>query len=260
MAAAGGLGVAAHGVEVLGLAGDQSLGFCIIEVGFGCAFSHQRLPAKHIGRRIEQHAFCGQAIAARAACLLLVGLKALGERRMEHQPYVGAIDSHAKGNRCHHDVDRLSGKGFLRFASLRWGESCVVGASQNSLGGKSGCELFGFAARDAVDDRSLAGVPPEDLKRLSDAVGARDDAVAEVGSIERAQQHLGIAQVELRHNVVSHSRCGGGGEGVEARGGKSRAEHRQLSIFWAEVVSPVANAVRLINGKSFHAHLRQDVE
>ena len=179
---------------------------------------------------------------------------------MEHQSHVGAIDSHAKGNRCHHDIDCFSGKGFLRFSSLHGGQSRVVGAGQNSLSGKSGRELFGFAARDAINDRSLASVSPEDLKRLSDAVGARHDTVAEVGSIERAQQHLGIAQVELRHDVISHSRCGGGGKGVEARGRKSRAEHRQLPILWSEVVPPVANAMRLINGKSFHAHLRQDIE
>ena len=135
---------------------------------------------------------------------------------MEHESDVGPVDAHAEGNGGHDDVDRLPRESLLRLVPLFGVESRMVGPRQNSLGREPGCQPFRLLPRDAVNDRGLARVPAEHLQRLGHAVGPGHDAVDEIGPIEDADQHLGLAELELVDDVVANAGRGGGGEGMDA--------------------------------------------
>ncbi len=81
-------------------------------------------------------------------------------------------------------------------------------------------------------------------------VDARHDAVDEVRPVERADQHARIAQPQLRDDVGAHALGGGRRVGVQARVGKAVAERGELAILRPEIVPPLADAVRLVDGEA----------
>ena len=60
---------------------------------------------------------------------------------------------------------------------------------------------------------------------------------------------VGIAQLELMENIVPYPLRGAGGKGGNRLPGKMRAQPAQLPIFRTELVSPLGNAMRLVDGK-----------
>ena len=260
MPAARGLGIPPHRVEVFELPGDQSFLLVRIEIRFAGALPHERFPTEDVGGGVEEDALGRQSVAACPSRLLLVGLEALGERGVEDEADVGAVDPHAEGDRRDDDVDRLAGERFLGAAPLGRVESGVVGLGEDPLGGEPGSKLLGLLPRDAVDDRRFATVAAERRQRLRDPVGAGDDAVAEVRPVECSEEHPRRAEVELGGDVGPDTRRGGGREGVNARCGEAVAEEGQLPVFGAEVVAPLADAVGLVDREPLHADAGEEVE
>ena len=82
-------------------------------------------------------------------------------------------------------------------------------------GGRQGrCGRFGLSARDAVDYRGLALVSLEHLGHLPVTLAAGQDAVDEVRPIERTHEHGGIAEAQLRDDVVAYALRRGRGDGL----------------------------------------------
>ena len=77
-----------------------------------------RVPRRGILRRVEHRAFRFEAVAARAAGLLLVMLDRLGHGRVQHEADVGAVDAHAEGDRGNDQVALLRGEGLLGLLPL----------------------------------------------------------------------------------------------------------------------------------------------
>ena len=94
-------------MEVLELSGDQSLLLVGVEIRFAGALPDERFPAEDVGGGVEEDALGRQSIATGPPRLLLVGLEALGERGVEDETDIGAVDPHAEGDGRDDDVDRL---------------------------------------------------------------------------------------------------------------------------------------------------------
>ena len=69
----------------------------------------------------------------------------------------------------------------------------------------------------------------------------------QVRPIERSDQRHRIVEAELLDDVLADPRRGGGGEGVETDARQCRAKGAELSILRAEVVAPVADAMRFVD-------------
>ena len=198
--------------------------------------------------------------SAGAARLLLIGLEALGQRRVEHEANIGAVDPHAKGDGCHHHIDRLTSKGLLGGMPLVGIEAGMIWPRHDSLGSQPGGQILSLPPRETVDDRRLAPMAAKDFERLPDAIGAGDDTINQIGPIERADEHLGVAEVQLGGDILADPRRGRRREGMKARRGKPLPQHGQLAVFRTEVVAPMADAVGLVDGEPLHAHAGQQVE
>ena len=77
---------------------------------------------------------------------------------MNDESYVGLVDSHTKGNRCHHDVDFVADKSLLISLSHWCRESRVICGSFKAILCKLLRDLISIAAGKAIYDHALAFV------------------------------------------------------------------------------------------------------
>ena len=93
---------------------------------------------------------------------------------------------------------------------------------------------------------------PQHLQHLSLCIDAGNDAVHQVGTVERADEHRRILQTQLLGNVFAHPGGCRRGIGVHAGLREAGLELGELAVLRPEVVSPVADAVGFIDGECAH--------
>ena len=93
----------------------------------------------------------------------------------------------------------------------------------------------------------------EHAKDLLAKVGTPQHTVGQVRAVEPADQHDRIAQPQLGDDVAAHALGGGRGECVHRDAGEFVAEAAELAVLGAEVVAPLADAVRLVDGDELDA-------
>ena len=101
-------------------------------------------------------------------------------------------------------------------------------------------------------------MPGENGLELLVQVAAPQHAVGEVRSIERPDEHQRVVQLKFADDVVTNPLGGGRGECVEGCARKVLAHATELAVLRPEVVSPLADAVRFIDGDEPHAELAED--
>ena len=159
------------------------------------------------------------AVAAGAACLLVVGLDALGHVVVNHVAHVGLVDTHAKGVSGNHHLDIVVDKGALTLTAGVVAHAGMVAANANAVGaqrlGKLTCQRIDRLAGRAIHDAALA--------RMRDHVVAHPGSLGlvahllatkvEVLAIEARHHRRGVLQAEHLLNVCTHAlgRCSGKG-------------------------------------------------
>ena len=92
-------------------------------------------------------------------------------------------------------------------------------------------------------------VTVERLGHLFEQVDAGEDAVGQVRPVEDAHQDGRVAQVQLGDDVIADARRRRCCVRVERHAGDDRPQLGQPPILRAKVMTPLADAVSLINGK-----------
>ena len=124
---------------------------------------------------------------------------------------------------------------------------------------QSGCQVIDVLSPDRVDNAGLAGVPVEHITHLFHQIVARQDSVSEIRPIEIADEQQRLLQRELFCDVAPHllrRRCG---VRMNRRLGKDATQIAQLPIFRTEIVSPVADAMRLVDRERLRAGALQQL-
>ena len=83
-----------------------------------------------------------------------------------------------------------------------------------------------------------------------------DDRVADVGPVEAGDVAGRVAEAQAGADVVAGLRVGGGGAGDDGHAGEQPAQPAQLHVLGAEVVAPLADAVRLVDGEAGRGRCR----
>src|SRR4051794_5098525 len=109
------------------------------------------------------------------------------------------------------------------------------------------------APSDAIDDAGLAAMTAEHLLDLRHFIAPRNDAIGEIRPVEVADQLDVVAKPELLGDVAPHAFGGGGGERVQRRLRKELAQLAELAVFRTKIVTPLADAMRLIDRERGHA-------
>ena len=97
----------------------------------------------------------------------------------------------------------------------------------------------------------------EEGQQLLLGVVALDDGVADVGPVEARRKHPRSLEAEPLDDVGAGDGIGGGGERNARHAGKQLGDAGEIAIFRAEVVAPLADAMRLVDGEQGDPRVRQ---
>ena len=87
------------------------------------------------------------------------------------------------------------------------------------------------------------------VDHLSVNVKAGHDAIRQVRSIERPHEHEGVCELELRRDVLANALRRSRDVGVDPGLGKPLLENIEPAVLSSEVVAPLADAVRCVDGE-----------
>ena len=103
-------------------------------------------------------------------------------------------------------------------------------------------------------------MPPDRLGDLRVHIQFRTHPVKQIRAIERSDQHRRVREPELLDDVAAHALGRGRGVGVNARARKTRLQLREPAIFGPEIMSPLADAVRLVDREAGNLQARRELE
>jgi hypothetical protein len=89
----------------------------------------------------------------------------------------------------------------------------------------------------------------DEAQQLRGGVFLFDDGVADVGPVKAADKLPRVLQLQALDDVGARERIGRGGERDARHAGVALVQHGERAVLGAEVVAPLAHAVRLVNGK-----------
>ena len=120
--------------------------------------------------------------------------------------------------------------------------------------------LVNCAPGKAIDDAGVAGVvlgekPPELVERAL----LRDDLIEQVRAIIAAGEDP-CGEPQLRDDVAARRAVRGRGKRQERHAGKALLQDREPLIFRAEVMTPLGDAMRLVDGEKGEAAAREQFQ
>ncbi len=252
-AAPGGLAQGEHGVQVgLGAAAERLVALAELDQ---LALLHDVVESvRHPGRG-------GQAVAPRASGLLVVALDRLGQVQVGDEPHVRLVDAHAEGDgRDDHQALLAQEPRLVRRTGARV-QAGVVGHRLDAVAREELGGLLDRVAREAVHDARVPGVLlAQEAQKLLLGVGLRHDPVLDVGAVEAGHE------VPRRRHVQPLGDLAVGGVGGRRRERQARhvrpalAEQRQGEVVGPEVVAPLGDAVRLVDGEEGDLAAGEQVE
>ncbi len=144
----------------------------------------------HVLQAVDHPRLRRLAVAPGAAGLLIVGFDALRQIQMRDEAHVRLVDAHAEGNRRHHDHAVLALEARLMSLAHFGREPRVIRHGGEAFLFEPCRGLLDLRARHAVDDARLAAEVVEKAPQLASRIGLHADRVADVGSIEAADETL----------------------------------------------------------------------
>ena len=251
LAAAGlGLGEGRHHVELV-LLHLQLLG--VLDV-----VEQATYPA-YVGGIIEQQRLGRGAVPPGPTRLLVVGLDILGHVIVHHEAHVGFVDPHAERHRRHHYLDIILEEVFLGALTLLERQTGMVGCRLAAVAYQALGHLLHPVAAGAVDDAAVALLTLDVAQQLFCRLELLHQAVADIGSVETGGMDEGILQFEAMQDIAPGRLVGGGGEGHHGHLGEPLLEPAQGRILGAKIMTPLGDAVGLVDGKQAEGLLGQPV-
>ena len=176
---------------------------------------------------------------------------------MHHQANIGLIDAHAERHRRHHRLDLPDEKSVMDGSAPLGVELGVVRADDDTVRAQFTRQrlrqLFRLANRGAVhhDGTLRRADATRDVFQISRRAAFFRHHHAEVRSIDAVRGDVRVAKIERGCDVAANGVHGGGGErhhGHLARGTQTRADGVEGTIRRAEIVTPLRQTVRLVDG------------
>jgi hypothetical protein len=249
-------GAVEHGVELAHLAHLHGLDR-LIDIAAVDAAQH---PGE-IGGGIERDALGEGAVAPGAADLLPVGLDGVRRIGMDDIAHVRLVDAHAEGDGRHHHggvglEELLQAPGAQVFV-----EPGMIGERRHAGRRQRRCQLVDALARAGIDHARAARAlghqlqdPAVPLSQL--ALGRERELRARKAVDELAR----VGEPELGADVRPRARvrCRGDGQARDMR--KDLRQPAEHAVLGPEVVAPLADAVRLVDGHQRQRQLRQALQ
>ena len=232
----------------------------LLRVGQLAVCRQHRAPLREVAAGVDEHTLGLEPVAAGAASLLLIVLERLRRARVNDEPDVGSIDAHAEGDRCDDDVGIFVEERVLMPMPRLVVEAGVIGHGAHAD--------FDEARRRARRPRGATGSRRCPLRRGGGR--ARPEAAAS-SSIERARDRRGSDGRTIRRArpgsaapscvddvAAAHASVAVAVNACRLTRGPSLAQPAELAVLRPEVVAPLADAVRLVDGDEARRADRRD--
>ena len=247
---------AAH--RALGI-GDRLLQEQFADLLFGDGLAlHEFLEFLDILVAVEGQAVALAAVTSGAAGLLVVAFERFGDVVVDHVAHVGFVDTHAEGDRGDDDVDPLHEEVVLVGGTRGGIHAGMVGPGADAVGDEQFGELLDLLAAQAVDDAALALVLLDEADDLAVHVVFGPDLVVEVRTVERRLENRGVGHAQVLLDVELHLGGGRGRQGDQRRRTDLVDDRPDTAVLRAEVVAPLRDAVRLVDGVERNPYLAQE--
>ena len=205
----------------------------------------------------EQQTLTRQTVASGAARFLVVALDVFRQVVMNHEAHVRFVDAHAERDGGANHPDFIAQKQLLIAGAVAGLHASVIRRGLHAIGGQPCGDALGRLAALAVNDSALVRARANERERLFVGSGLRRDAVGEVGPVEARDVTTRLAQLEQPDDVRANALGSRGRERHHRRIWNQVAQLRELPIFRAKVMTPFADAMRLVNGEQVHVPLLQ---
>ncbi len=131
----------------------------------------------------------------------------------------------------------------------------VIGQGADAAIAQGFGQGLGALARSAIHDAAFAPVAPQELGDLTARLVLGREAQAQVRAVEAVKKDLRPGRKQPLDHVLAGGAVGGRGQ----RQRLDRAEHAaragEVAVLGAEIVSPLRDAVRLVDGETPRARL-----
>ena len=112
-----------------------------------------------------------------------------------------------------------------------------------------GSSVFHLAARQAVDNTGVAPVLAQKALQLLTRFVLGHNAVEDIRAIKAGDKAGSMFQLQALHHFATGALIGGCGQRHARHARKLLGQLAQLQVFRAEIMPPLGDAVRLVNGK-----------
>src|SRR6185437_17182241 len=124
-----------------------------------------------------------------------------------------------------------------------------------------GRDVLDALSREAIDDAGIAVMLGlEERQKLRLGVGLGGDAIADIGPVEAGGEDAGLAEDEALDDVAACRPVGGRGQRDARHFREALMQHRELAIFGAEIMAPLRDAMRLVDGEERQLAAREKIE
>ena len=204
-----------------------------------------------IARAIEQQRLSRQPVAPGAANFLVPTLRGARQVGMCHPTNIRPVDAHAEGDGGAHHHGIAAGKAAVMGALIGAIHAGVEMQRVHPVLAQPFGGRFGFRPAAAIDDASAApiGDAVDEAAQLGALLLARRRADKNIRPVEAAAKHRCLLQRELAADVLDRAGIGGGGQRQARDVGKTLSQHRQRAVFRPEMMAPLADAMRLVDGE-----------
>ena len=212
-----------------------------------------------VGECVQEEYFGRLPVAAGATGLLIVCLERARHGMVHDHAHVRLVDAHAERVRGDDGADVAIHERRLHVVPVRIVQAGVVRERRYASALERLRHLLDIAARCGIDDghaRVLAQHADERGILVRVRLGG-DHVVAQVGAVEARDDGVGVLEPELPRDVGADVRGGRGGERHHGRPAQAFAHLGDAQIAGPEVMAPLADAMRLIDGEERHADILQ---
>ena len=217
-----------------------------------------------VGRAIQGDALGRFAVAPAPADLLPIGLQAARRIGVDDEAHIGLVHPHAEGDGGDHDGALLGQKplqppvAFARVHAGVIGDGVGPGVAQ-----RLGHAVAAVAAA-AIDHARLAAPFAHQFDDPRVGLGARGAFLAlgrqlQVRTRETVDEDPGLLQPQRAQDVVAGAGVGGRRHRDARRVRKPLGQQTQIAIVGTEVVSPLRDTVRLVDGDQTQRQFRQPI-
>ena len=221
---------------------------------------HELLELLDILITVKRDAVPARSVAAGPARLLIIAFEALGNIVMDHVAHVGFVDTHAESDRRDDHIHLLVQKLVLIRGARRRVHTGVIGSHFDIVGGQQLRKLLDLLAAQAVDDARLALVALDVADDLLGRIDFRADFVKQVRAVERRLEHRRVEHAQVLLDIHLHLGRRGRRQRDQRRGSDLVDDRAYAAILRPEVVSPLRNAVRLVDRIERNSDFAQEID